>query len=208
YEGTKVQDNKLVHAVPPKRVIYEDKTEEDWAQGDLTNVIATEEGLTLQSGPGEPDLVGATRRSNYTYFRVMPGFGNIKFGVAARTGSTNYFTFVAGDAPDFPEFSVGGGTSVSPVLHIGGPAGIVILTRDGSNAARSYYSSDGQNFSSRAMTSHNPAGLTYGNGRYVAVGSGGSIWYTPNVATSSWTRITPFSVDYRDVVYGGPLGFV
>src|SRR5690606_3295780 len=174
YEGTKVQDNKLVHAVPPKRVVYEDKTKEEWAQGDLTNVIATEEGLTLPSEISEPDLVGVTRGTG-AYFRVMPGFGDIKFGAAYRTSSTNYFTFIARDAPDFPEFFVGGGTDVPLVLHIGGPAGVVILTRGGSAAAQSHYSLDGRTFTSRSMTSHNPAGLTYGNGRYVAVGSSSSI---------------------------------
>src|SRR5690606_16981088 len=91
YEGTKVQDNKLVHATPPKRVIYEDKTKEDWAQGNLTNVIVTESGLTLPSEPSkQQDLVGALRNTSRTNFRVMSGFGDIKFGVTARLDSTNY----------------------------------------------------------------------------------------------------------------------
>src|SRR5690606_25336051 len=129
YEGTKVQDNKLVHATPPKRVIYEDKTREDWAQGDLTNVIATESGLTLPNKASEqPDLVGVSSAMTYNHYRVMPGFGNIMFGVASRSGRTNYFTFVAGDAPDFLESSVGEAQNAPYALHIGGPAGIVILT--------------------------------------------------------------------------------
>src|SRR5690606_21983850 len=107
----------------------------DWSQGNLTNVIATEAGLTLPSEIRGPDLVGVTRQTTYTYYRVMPGFGNMKFGVAARSGSTNYFTFLAGDSPDFPYYSVGGGTSVPPVLHIGGSAGVVILTRGSSGPA-------------------------------------------------------------------------
>src|SRR5690606_6746350 len=187
YEGTKVQDNKLVHATPTKRVIYEDKTKEDWAQGDLTNVVATAGGLTLPSEISEPDLVGVTRRSNYTYYRVMPGFDNIKFGMTVWYGSweSASFAFVAGDALDFPESLVVNITSEPPVLHIGGPAGIVILTRDASREPiKSHHSLDGQNFSTRSLTNHFHTGLTYGNGRYVAVGDLGSIWHTPNVATT------------------------
>src|SRR5690606_8980614 len=156
----------------------------------------------------QQDLVGALRNTSRTNFRVMSGFGDIKFGVTARVDSTNYFGFLAGDSPDFIYYSVGVGTAVSPKLHIGGPAGVVILTRDGTSTSRSYYSLNGRSFSSRTMTAHNPNGLAYGNGLYVAVGESGTIWYTPNVATTSWTRITPFSVHYIDVVYGGPLGFV
>src|SRR5690606_6800522 len=85
---------------------------------------------------------------------------------------------------------------------------VVILTRDSSGSAESYYSLDGRTFTSRTMTSHNPTGLAYGNGRYVAVGGGSSIWHTPNVATTNWTRIAPVGLNYADIVYGGPLGFV
>src|SRR5690606_27222832 len=209
YEGTKVQDNKLVHATPTKRVIYEDKTKEEWSQGDLTNVIATEAGLTLPSEIRGPDLVGAPHQGSGRFVRVVPGFGNIKFGIVNYYSSNSNFTFtfVAEDAPDFLESSVVGETGGIPSLHIGGPAGIVIVAR-GSSSAQSYYSLDGRNFSSRTMTLHNPEGLTYGNGVYVAVGASGTIWTTPNVATTSWTRRTPYSVNYRDIIYGGPLGFV